>query len=345
MLIPVKLLYHDFNENAMYLTGADIMNKLKSILLIYFALSISLIGCSKDSKHIEWEIVNSGTDAHLYGVHFVDEKLGWTVGSTGAVLSSIDGGKTWSRSEESSISTDTLTQVNFTTAKNGWLVSMGAVHYTGSGGKSWRIQHQIRSTGTKPPGILDLYFVSTTEGWAVGGVGSKGMSTILYTQNGGGNWQKVVNPAERHLWGVYFVDPENGWIVGEDGEVLHTQDGGKQWIRQESKAEQPLFAVHFANLKTGWIVGSDGLILNTINGGQTWERQKNPMKQSLRDVTFQDEKQGWAVGEEGTILHTVDGGTTWNNYQSSTTKNLQDIHLFKNSGWIVGEKGTVLRTK
>lgn len=321
------------------------MNYLKYILLISFVLSLSLVGCSKDTKQIEWEIVDSGTDAHLYGVHFVDEKQGWSVGSDGVILSSNDGGITWSSSEENSISTDTLTQVNFTTAKNGWLVGLGTVHYTGSGGKSWRIQHQIRSTGTKAPGILDLYFVSTTEGWAVGGVDSNGMSTILYTQNGGGTWERVKNPAEKHLWGVYFVDPENGWIVGEDGEVLHTKDGGKQWIRQTSKAEQPLFAVHFANLNTGWSVGSDGLILNTIDGGQTWERQKNPMKQSLRDVAFQDVKQGWAVGEEGTILHTADGGMTWNNYTSPTTKNLQDIHFIKNSGWIVGEKGTVLRTK
>lgn len=313
------------------------------ILLILFG-SIVYIGCSKDEMQIEWKQVDSGTEAHLYGIHFVDAKNGWAVGLDGTVLSSKDGGKTWRGLDTKSISKAKLTQVSFATPKNGWLVSIGKVHYTSSGGNSWNIQHQIRTAGAKPPGILDLHFVNTAVGWAVGGVDNKGMSTILYTQNGGSKWEKIRNPSEKHLWGVYFVDSEHGWVVGEAGEILHTQDGGKQWVRQNSNAEQPLFAVHFADLMHGWIVGTEGLILHTANGGKTWQRHQNPFKQSLRDVAFQNKKEGWAVGEEGLILHTTDGGTTWNQDASSTTKNLQDIFLLKKSGWIVGEKGTILRS-
>ena len=316
------------------------MIKTQHFILIIFIASITLLGCSQDASQIEWELVNSGTDAHLYGVHFVNDKLGWTVGTDGVVLSSKDGGKTWSGSDTKSITKDTFfTQVSFTTPKNGWLVSIGKVHYTGSGGNSWNIQHQERAIGSNPPGLLDLHFVSTTEGWAVGGRG-----TILHTQNGGGKWEKVRTPSEKHLWGVYFVDAEHGWVVGEEGEILRTQDGGKSWSLQHSTAEQPLFAVHFANLMQGWIVGTNGLILHTADGGQTWERQENPTKLSLRDVAFQNEKEGWVVGEEGLILRTTDGGTTWNQYASPTPNNLQDIFFLKKSGWIVGEKGTVLRS-
>lgn len=311
------------------------------VLLIGFVV---FLGCSQDTSKLEWKQVNSGTGTHLYGVHFVDAKLGWAAGSDGVVLSSKDGGKTWHGAETKSISKDTLTQVNFTTPTNGWLVSIGKVHYTGSGGNSWNVQHQLRAMGMMPPGILDLYFVNTTEGWAVGGKDNKGMATILHTQDGGGKWEKVRNPSEQHLWSVYFADSEHGWIVGEDGEILHTSNGGKQWVRQESGVEQPLFAVHFADLMNGWIVGTNGLILHTADGGQTWQRQKTQLKQSLRDVSFQNEKEGWAVGEKGVILHTTDGGTTWERYASPTASNLQDIFLLKKSGWIVGEKGTILRS-
>ena len=284
------------------------MIELRQTILMPILTSLLFIGCAQDSKKVIWEQVDSRSSAHLYGVHFFNGKHGWAVGSGGIVLSSKDGGKNWSGNNEKSIATYTLTHVNFTTSINGWIVGKGNIHYTGSAGNSWKIQHQIRSTGNVTPGILDLYFVNTTEGWAVGGVDSRGMSTILYTQNGGGTWKKVENPAEKHLWSVYFVDSDNGWIVGEDGEILHTQDGGKLWRRQISNAEQPLFAVHFADLMNGWIVGSDGLILHTTDGGQTWNRQLNPMKQSLRDVEFEDADRGWAVGEEGVILHTTDGG-------------------------------------
>jgi len=310
----------------------------KKLSLIITLLTLICLGCADDNSQVEWEAVQSGTDAHLFGVHFIDAKKGWAVGSSATVLSSKDGGKTWIQSMDESLNNDTLTEVSFATPTNGWLVSIGKVHYTGSGGNSWSVQHQARALTDKPPGILDLYFVDTAEGWAVGGTG-----TILHTLNGGSKWETRNSPSEKHLWGVHFVDSKHGWIVGEDGEILHTSDGGKRWDRQNSNAEQPLFAVYFINQKTGWIVGSNGLILHTTNGGQTWHQQNNPMKQSLRSVAFRNEKQGWAIGEEGLILHTIDSGTTWNQSTSPTTKNLQEIMLLKKSGWIVGEKGTILR--
>ena len=306
----------------------------------YFALiilcgSLALLGCSEDTMQFEWRKLESNTGEHLYGIHFIDTKRGWAVGTTGTVLSTTDGGTTWTTA---SVSKDTLTQVNFTTPNNGWLTTIGQVHYTASGGGTWNVQHQVRSQ-SRPPGILDIHFVSTTEGWAVGGKG-----TVLWTENGGGHWEPLRNLSDKHLWGVHFVDPERGWIVGEEGEVLHTQDGGKRWIRQRSNAEQPLFSVHFTNVTHGWIVGTNGLILHTANGGRTWLRQKSPVNQNLRDVAFHDERHGWAIGEKGLILRTVDSGRIWQRYPSPARHNLQDIYLTKKAGWIVGAKGTILRS-
>ena len=312
------------------------MEKKNHLALIILCGSIAYFGCSQDSVQFEWRQIESGTSEHLYGVHFADAKHGWAVGTAGTILSTVNGGMSWTAT---SASKETITQVNFATPNNGWLTSIGKVHYTGSGGASWRIQHQVRGVSNKPPGILDLYFVSTAEGWAVGGSG-----TVLHTKDGGNRWENQRNISNKHLWGVHFVDPEHGWIVGEEGEVFHTQDGGKRWVRQKSNAEQPLFAVHFANLTHGWIVGTNGLILHTADGGKTWFRQKSTVNQSLRDVAFRDENRGWAVGEKGLILHTTDGGHMWSRYPTPAQYNLQAIHLHKNAGWIVGAKGTILRS-
>lgn len=307
----------------------------------YFAVTILCgllicLSCSQDTVQFEWRQLESGTNEHLYGVHFVDTKHGWVVGTGGAVLSTLDGGNTW---KAASISKDTLTQVNFATPNNGWTVSIGKVHYTGSGGSSWNLQHNVRGEGKTPPGILDLYFPNTAHGWAVGGKG-----TVIRTETGGSRWENQRGLSNKHLWGVYFVDPAYGWIVGEEGEILHTQDGGKRWVQQRSDVEQHLFAVHFVNSTHGWIVGTNGLILHTTDSGRTWIRQRTPVNLNLRDVAFRDEKRGWAIGEKGLILHTTDGGNTWNRYPSPAQHNLQDIHLQKNAGWIVGAKGTILRS-
>lgn len=315
------------------------MRRIHNTLIVSIAFFI-ILGCSQDSSQVGWKQVHSGTEAHLYGIHFGDDKRGWAVGTNGVLLSTKNGGKTWKKTKTDSSADNTYTHVNFTSPKHGWLTSKGKVSYTGSGGNSWSVQYKERTIGRKPAGILDLYFVTETEGWAVGGFG-----TILHTQNGGGKWEKIETFSDIHLWGVHFVDTDHGWIVGQEGEILHTQDGGKQWIRQESNVEQPLFAVHFVDQMNGWIVGTDGLILHTANGGKTWNPQKNSLKQSLRDVEFQTLAEGWAVGEEGLILHTMDGGITWSPYPSPTTHNLQDIFFSKKTGWIVGEKGTILLKK
>ena len=318
------------------------MLKRNYLALIVLCGAFGCLGCSEDSVQFEWRQIESGTSEHLYGVHFADAKHGWAVGTAGTILSTTNSGQTW---RATSVSKDTFTEVNFATPNNGWLTSIGRVHYTGSGGASWNIQHHVRGEGPRPPGILDLHFISTPEGWAVGGSG-----TILHTTDGGNRWKSHSNLSKKHLWGVYFVDPDHGWIVGgggpdEDAEVLHTQDGGKRWIRQKSNtAEEYLYAVYFVNPTHGWIVGSDGLILHTVDGGRTWLQQKSTVNQALRDVAFRDEKRGWAVGEKGLILHTTDGGNMWSRYPTPTQYNLQDIHLHKNAGWIVGAKGTILRS-
>ena len=299
------------------------------------------LGCSEDSVQFEWRQVESGTSQHLYAIHFSDTKHGWAVGTAGTILSTADGGMTWRAASESK---DTFTAVNFATPNNGWLTSIGKVLYTGSSGGSWRIQHQVRAVGTRPPGILDMHFISTAEGWAVGGSG-----TVLHTTDGGNRWESQSNLSKTHLWGVHFVDANNGWIVGgggenEDAEILHTRNGGKQWVRQRSHtSDEFLFAVYFANPTHGWIVGSDGLILHTNDGGRTWLRQKSTVDRALRTVAFRDPTHGWAVGEKGLILQTTDGGQTWSHYPAPVQHNLQDIYLNKGTGWIVGAKGTILR--
>lgn len=313
------------------------MKNIPHLILLSFSIFV-LLSCSQDSSQVAWKQVESGTEAHLYGIHFGDEKHGWAVGTNNVILSTNDSGKTWIETETVTSTDNTYTQVNFTSPNHGWLSSIGKVSYTGSGGNSWSIQYQERAVGQKPPGILDLYFITSTEGWAVGGFGS-----VIRTQNGGGKWEKIKTSSDKHLWGVFFIDTEHGWLVGEEGEILYTHNGGSQWIRQDSKVEQPLFAVHFVDNMNGWIVGTDGLILQTTDAGETWNRQTNPLKQSLRDVEFRNVNEGWAVGEEGLILHTIDGGIKWSRSPSPTTHNLQDIFFSKKSGWIVGEKGTMLK--
>jgi photosystem II stability/assembly factor-like uncharacterized protein len=61
--------------------------------------------------------------------------------------------------------------------------------------------------------------------WAVGRPGS----VLLHSADGGGSWHLVKTKQPLPLHGVYFLDENRGWVVGELGTILGTTDAGRTW--------------------------------------------------------------------------------------------------------------------
>ena len=155
-----------------------------------------------------------------------------------------------------------------------------------------------------------LYDVSAAGGgkiWAVGYFGS-----VFYSEDNGLHWIRKGVSTKASLLGVYFVNENKGWIVGDSGTILCTNDGGESWEKQISPVtDQELLKVQFINENQGWIVGTYGLILHTADGGKNWERLPFDEDLILNDLCFINSMQGWLAGEFGTVLYTEDGGQTW----------------------------------
>jgi photosystem II stability/assembly factor-like uncharacterized protein len=93
---------------------------------------------------------------------FVDNRLGWTVGSGGHVYRTVNGGRTW-EAQNSTVSSDLL-DVKFLDALEGWAVGAGGtIVYTHDGGLNWRLE----PSGTTHP-LERVFFANRTHGWAVG---------------------------------------------------------------------------------------------------------------------------------------------------------------------------------
>ncbi|MDI6827648.1 MAG: YCF48-related protein, partial [Armatimonadota bacterium] len=60
--------------------------------------------------------------------------------------------------------------------------------------------------------LADVHFVNSSNGWAVGDVG-----TILKTTNGGATWTPQVSKTVENLVDITFVDYVKGWICSENG--------------------------------------------------------------------------------------------------------------------------------
>ena len=118
---------------------------------------------------------------------------------------------------------------------------------------------------------------------------------------------------QRALTSVYFIDAQNGWIVGSGGTVLSTNDGGSNWTDQSNVTTQDLYGVHFVSTTKGWAVGNNGTIIVSSDGGASWTIQASGTTTALWALDFVSQTKGWTVGGEanndlGLVLRTDDGG-------------------------------------
>jgi photosystem II stability/assembly factor-like uncharacterized protein len=174
----------------------------------------------------------------------------------------------------------------------------------------WIYQNPYPTSNT----LLAVKFVTPKKGWVAGELG-----TILYTEDGGENWEVQESGTEEDLMGVSFINEKSGWSVGEWGAIIHTEDGGKTWS-QQTDAKAILKSVFFINDKVGWVAGMErpegktgikGLLLHTTDGGKKWERLDIDIQQrSIASVYFINSQVGWLLaGDE--VYRTEDGGKTW----------------------------------
>jgi len=153
-----------------------------------------------------------------------------------------------------------------------------------------------------------------------------------------------------NLWGVSFVDANDGWIVGGESYgvayvILHTTNGGSTWITQLSGAGAALYDVFFVDTMRGWAVGEGGTILHTTNGGIIWSTQVSNDPHPLFGVYFVDESNGWIAGDWQTLLRTTNGGNTWTQESIASYRAVEDFHFLDASiGWVCGNEGNIFHT-
>lgn len=314
--------------------------KLAKLLPLLFLL-VALF----QTANADWTKQKSNTLAWLHDVYFLNNQIGWIAGSSGTLLSTKDGGKTWEKNKN--LNNDTFRQVYFTDDQNGWLLcerdlfalgknSPSYLLKTADGGTTWE---RIEFTGNQRKRITKIFFNKYDSGSAVGENGA-----FYAMSNDQKIWKPQPSPAKFLLSDGIFTGEWSGVIVGAGGSIFYTEDAGLSWLKASIFGEQnaKLSAVFFINQKTGWTVGAEGKVFQTINGGKVWREQKSNVVKDLKSVFFVNTAEGWAVGSEGTMLHSTTAGNVWTAVDSNAKHNLEKVTFVGNKGWAVGFGGTIL---
>lgn len=305
-----------------------------SLFILSCVLVLGVAGCYHEPESVFIDQLIRGTDkffdvAHVTGDVFV------VVGYGGRILRSEDAGQTWQ--EVPSPTEWSLNQVTFID-DYGWAVGhSGEIIHTRDGGKTWI--HQRADTDKT---LFSVSFADKLHGWASGDE-----STLAWTNNGGETWNverievsQVGLTEDMSLavpdiiyYGIDFVDAQNGWMVGEYGNIRHTSDGGKTWDSQHGSLLDALverggnrdvmtlgawFRVHFTDPNNGIVVGAGGAVAVTDNGGEHWrwvsrEGEKSDLPNlHIYDVdTPSQDGRMVAVGTSSLVLTSTNGGIDW----------------------------------
>lgn len=120
-----------------------------------------------------WNLLTSGIVCHFNDIQFINDTLGWAVGSygDGKCFKTIDGGATWVQLTIPTI--EPITSLHFISDNIGWICgNNGVVLITYDGGTNW--QQEMSSTTNN---LNSIHFLNANVGYATGNLGT----VIKYT--------------------------------------------------------------------------------------------------------------------------------------------------------------------
>lgn len=251
--------------------------------LLCWLLTLAGVACSGERWEIRYFYDEDSGRLVLRDLVFVSAQRGIACGmlsesgrQRGALLTSEDGGRTWSLGS----APEPCLSLCAVTGGRLWMVAPKGLYLSEDGGAQWR---RVEA----PAGLLRVFFLDGKRGWAVGT--RKGAFATL---DGGQTWQSVAaaadvraNPEYTSFRWIAFADPMRGMIVGGYEAPRHEDEGPiPDWVdlrRAQKRREWP----------------SLGIVLETQDGGRSWRSSVTTMFGQISRVRLSADGCGLALVE------------------------------------------------
>jgi photosystem II stability/assembly factor-like uncharacterized protein len=244
---------------------------------------------------------------------FPTADVGYLFLSGGAVLTTADGGRTFTR--RTAVPGAQPTDVVCPAAEVCFVTSGTTIQRTGDGGASWT---QVHAGNALLQGI-ELADPHTL--YAVG----NGLA-LLKSEDGGATWRrKPVGAVPLDDLVKVRCGSASTCLIAERGSrLLRTADGGDTFASLVSSDDRP-FGIEFASASRALAVGEFGSAEVSDDGGATWRTAGGRIRALFRVLHAASPTVAYAGGTEGALARTVDGGQTWRNVSPPTPTSVLGI--------------------
>lgn len=135
----------------------------------------------------------------------------------------------------------------------------------------------------------------------------------ILSANAQSSWSVLNTCTDASLYGIDFLDDENGIAVGDRGTIIVTSDGGHSWKNVNPGLDTRLNAVNYIDQDQIIVVGNEGLVLTSKDRGNTWQcmQAASAGEADLLSIDMSVSGKGLIGGASLTLLGTRDSGETW----------------------------------
>lgn len=209
-----------------------------------------------------WRQVNTPVSVTLTAVRFADARNGVAVGHGATILTTSDGGETWTLRMDGRRAATLLVDA----AKSS------------NDPAALRDAERMLAEGPDRP-LFDVLMSGPSNLLAVGSYG-----LILSSTDGGASWtpwnQRLENPKGLHYYAIR-QQGETLLIAGEAGIAFCSEDAGKSFRRLETPYRGSYFTAELTAEREIVLAGLRGNIWRSRDLGKTWQQLTSPMPASI----------------------------------------------------------------
>ncbi|MFN3560988.1 MAG: VPS10 domain-containing protein [Chloroherpetonaceae bacterium] len=279
-----------------------------------------------------WETFSlASATTRFTSLQFLDNQIGFLVGSNGTILKTTDGGTTWDSKTPAFV--DNFNAVSFRDNQVGFVVGKnGKVQRTTNGGDTWTEIHN-------PAWNNKEIFSVSVKGNLVYIAGEDGLA--FKSTDAGNTWTALnfKTDSRSNVTGVFIQSPDTVFFIGGGGFIRRTTDRDASYIWGEHELYAPLSHIFIYNHRKGWAVSDkNNVVLRTTDGGLTWQLPTG----TTINATWVQTRTGSYIGNTlvhspfnkrviyaaggGTVIRSNDLGETWT--QIATIPNATSVHSF-----------------
>jgi len=266
---------------------------------------------------------------------FPSSSVGYLVLTNNSVLSTADGGQTFTRRTAVPVippATDLLCTSDTTCFAS----SGGSIQRTTDGAVTWTQAAQFG------PSLFGLEQADATTLYAVG----QSLQLVKST-DGGATWERktVSGVPGGDLGSIRCSDADNCLLAMRQGNrIVKTTDGGDTFTAATPPAESA-FAVELASATRGLAVGNFGSAVLSDDGGDTWRVVGGRLTDDFTVLEGATDRIAYAGGRAGALARTTDAGQTWANVSPPTSLGIRAVAAPTASRlFVLAEDGTVQRS-